>query len=427
MNEIIDPLNNLHPFRYLGLRPYHKPILQLYDRLREKLEQDLIDRQQFADQVDAEFRRLYSDYVSTLPENMQEDRGTDVTADLLTFWLYANWRHLGRNIFAFAPELTQKFVFTDVGSVPLSEIRMPYESFYIYFGRQPHLEMTEAVAFIDGAYVTAFEDCKPSLTLTASRLPGDVVTPSDPNRIDDPIIHWALDTVPDQPTISGALEQYKIEIAAIKTHANDLPKEDKFYITEDLAVCYTHNITDPDKFHSLNQLVYTIIQEAIRLVINGIFYITSYPEEVKKQLPSNAPQRLAHLLQQATRDKERHRNKSKLEGLGFSEIFFCNEMQTSEGTHDGQHSRSAHHDEKRIQSPHWRRGHWRKQVHGTGFTERKLLWIKPVMVGRATGSASLVQTPDEFGHVYQTSNSDERKRAVAPPAANEDARQTRSA
>jgi hypothetical protein len=30
---------------------------------------------------------------------------------------------------------------------------------------------------------------------------------------------------------------------------------------------------------------------------------------------------------------------------------------------------------------HWRRGHIRKQPHGPGRIERKLIWIEPVLVG----------------------------------------------
>ena len=47
-------------------------------------------------------------------------------------------------------------------------------------------------------------------------------------------------------------------------------------------------------------------------------------------------------------------------------------------------------------SPHWRRGHWRNQRYGEKLVEKKLIWIKPVIVNRDIG------TPQK-GHIYETS------------------------
>lgn len=47
--------------------------------------------------------------------------------------------------------------------------------------------------------------------------------------------------------------------------------------------------------------------------------------------------------------------------------------------------------------PHWRRGHWRRQAHGAGNLERRLIWIRPVLVRRDRGE-------DVEGHVYVVSN-----------------------
>jgi hypothetical protein len=41
--------------------------------------------------------------------------------------------------------------------------------------------------------------------------------------------------------------------------------------------------------------------------------------------------------------------------------------------------------------PHWRRGHWRLQPHGTGLSLLKLIWIRPTIVRRDKGEPD---TPD---------------------------------
>jgi hypothetical protein len=40
-------------------------------------------------------------------------------------------------------------------------------------------------------------------------------------------------------------------------------------------------------------------------------------------------------------------------------------------------------------SPHWRRAHWRRQPCGTGFKERRLVWILPMHVGKAQAETAL--------------------------------------
>lgn len=41
--------------------------------------------------------------------------------------------------------------------------------------------------------------------------------------------------------------------------------------------------------------------------------------------------------------------------------------------------------------PHWRRGHWRHVVHGSGRTGRRLQWIRPVFVNAAAGQLQEVE------------------------------------
>ena len=38
---------------------------------------------------------------------------------------------------------------------------------------------------------------------------------------------------------------------------------------------------------------------------------------------------------------------------------------------------------ERSVSQHIRRGHWRNQAHGPGFSLRKLIWMLPMIVGGA--------------------------------------------
>lgn len=41
----------------------------------------------------------------------------------------------------------------------------------------------------------------------------------------------------------------------------------------------------------------------------------------------------------------------------------------------------AQSDDRRGPSAHWRRGHYRRQPHGAGRADRKLIWIRPALIG----------------------------------------------
>lgn len=84
------------------------------------------------------------------------------------------------------------------------------------------------------------------------------------------------------------------------------------------------------------------------------------------------------------------RAKSKLTALGYVPVHICGKRVAEQRTHQGipAHGHVA---------THWRRGHWRNQVHGPARSLRKLIWVMPVVVG------SKHADEPEAGHVYLVS------------------------
>lgn len=66
-----------------------------------------------------------------------------------------SWRGRGKHIFDFAPDLMATLAHTDVDAMPIQNLRMPYDSFYIALPPGQFLPDYNADWVIDGLYVTA--------------------------------------------------------------------------------------------------------------------------------------------------------------------------------------------------------------------------------------------------------------------------------
>lgn len=110
--------------------------------------------------------------------------------------------------------------------------------------------------------------------------------------------------------------------------------------------------------------------EAAYLVLNLLAWCVVYPSDAEVVWPEGAPARLVQRCG-AGSPKECARAFSKLWSLGWVQVRrvgrdFAARFARPEGI-----------------AAHWRRGHWRNQAHGPGFSLRKLIWIWPTMVGGA--------------------------------------------
>lgn len=113
--------------------------------------------------------------------------------------------------------------------------------------------------------------------------------------------------------------------------------------------------------------------KALRLVVNSLCYLSSYPEQVERVWPE-----LPKHVQAQARDKAKGNKKkmeSMLEKMGYRPLHFCGLKFVQEHVGIGGGS-----EESRRQ--HWRRGHWRNQPYGEGRQQYRLRWIQPMLVNR---------------------------------------------
>lgn len=144
---------------------------------------------------------------------------------------------------------------------------------------------------------------------------------------------------------------------------------------------------DTDLVPNLDR-TYKDIERNIKLIINCILYLSSQQESLTKEYPKDIPN---HLISKIKNAKTKHKKEvaiDEIKRIGFTKITFArleeSELTTEkDGTGTGTEV-----------SPHWRRGHWRKQPYGTNLSEIKLIWIKPTIVRKDMGSP-------KKGHIYE--------------------------
>lgn len=112
---------------------------------------------------------------------------------------------------------------------------------------------------------------------------------------------------------------------------------------------------------------------AYRIAINCCLALTHY--SIRLQPPS-APKlmRLATSKNPYKRERAQRLLLRQPRIIEFEQEIHFHETETKNHTHNPSEPTGRH------VTTHWRRGHWRRQPHGPGRTERKLIFIKPILV-----------------------------------------------
>lgn len=149
------PLTEYHPIRYeQDLRHLIDDIILAYQNTAEdekaKLGGLLLARS-FMDYMGAQL----SEQPAYLPVGLSIDDWLQYKEEL--FSAYIAYESNGENIFHLQPDLYESFRHTDVSKVPIDGLKVPNDSFYLYFGGSKDFPISDG-QYIDGAYIDADED-----------------------------------------------------------------------------------------------------------------------------------------------------------------------------------------------------------------------------------------------------------------------------
>ncbi len=404
------PLFRYHPERYQQTRAYVPRILN-----QRRGRAPATSREIWEKQWNGEMRIMLTAMneqrmCSPMKEGWRP--GHQSTAAMYTeaniFVLFDQFHCNGRQVFDIPPMIVEMFRNTDVDDVPLNLLHSPYESYYIHFGPQEGLEIEPGWS-VDGAYVTHiekhellqivlvgrptddgsvrnwFKDAEPIYTAVYDKS----VATMDVGTATDTVVAKKLAELDREVAVGNAEMQAKVEEArlAMRAQGQDI---------SNLKIIPSVSENGTERAQTLQRRT-PVFKEALRLVINGICYLTAYPDDSDPQWPADAP---SALVQKATevdeqsssgRGKANKKAKSQLEALGYRAVHLC-----------GQHFRKSETGEfestDRTVKRHWRRGFWTRQAYGERWSLRRLAWRHPVIVRRDVGADD-----DTPGHIYLVS------------------------
>jgi hypothetical protein len=278
---------------------------------------------------------------------------------------YGELHRVGEPIFDLPAGLVERFRETDVDDISFTDLRLPYPACYVYFGPQPDLSW-EPGWLVDGVYLFA-PFGGPPVNFTVTCAPPDVATYAR-----------AVSSAEPQYSLSLSEEQVKLTAGlAIDYALADSLAELRAQIDQRSSPMEgIAGVEDVSRQNAAAELAalpakHTAWTGALRLVINGIAYLTAYPEDTEEVWPATTPKELLNTFRTG-QPKERRRARSKLLSLGFSVVKLAGKRfrqdSGSEASSVGGRAASA---------PTWVRGHWVRQPYGPGHSLRRLQWRMP--------------------------------------------------
>ena len=361
-----------HPNRFLKIRPSYYRLINSYRSIIGLNSMTMEGMQELF----GIFVKNYNVLLDQIPIENRPDNTRFLKDEFSYFIHFCKYYVSGKNIFSINPDLVEKFYYSDTIGINVSDLKFPYKSFYLAFGLQDDLELWNNGYFVDGAYISNFNDEICEIVLSTKRK--DISYNSQSNfLIQDKYFYFSIETT---------VKSLSIEEAVSKTLENDSLY--KKYHSEDISGLYDINgqllrITDiSEKSNNIDLQLrlsgFEVFKKSLNLIFNSLCFITAYSEKIVSGFPDDCPE---EIIQQV-----KNKKKNKLNPLnGFTHIKFVGNR------NNGKTKLSS----EQKQQTHWRRGHWRNQACGQNKTEHKLIWIMPTLVNRIETNVSSI------GHIYE--------------------------
>jgi len=303
----------------------------------------------------------------------------DVNASLAAFVHRAN----GGAIYVLPDRLVEEFDHTDCGEVRVSDITMPFGCLFLHFTPPQPIKLS-ATANVDGCYITRQGD-ELLVTLTA-RLDGVDYANSLSVTCMDPMFSLHLPILDPEMTIIAAVELGIKEF--LETNAP--PTEDTTQTVERLdgTVCEILDVRARNRKLRIEEFrsQEPAFRASLNIIVNAACFISFRLDDISDDWDGEPPGEVLAAAN-AEDDSRRSRDKKvgalrKIEDGDFTRVKICGrslfaDIPHTDGSGDGKSPRA-----------HWRRGHWRRQRHGTGLTLVVLRWIRPTIVKKDNGTLS---------------------------------------
>lgn len=319
------------------------------------------------------------DFMASIPA---EERGSIAGMMMAKFMELSHWVPLigqyeanGNQIFDLHDALTEALLQTDVGDCSLDGLRLPYDCFFLAFGKQADIRVPweDDFEYADGAFVAVTPwDCGDGTVKQRYKI-GLSTVKKDGSGVMMP--GYFLDFTPDeaalpvQQAIDAAIERRKTAFLE-GTHPG----------SQGYALA-CHRIAQLDEGAIL-------ARKALLLVFNAMFYLESL-NEIPPESPGRDTSSSLSAKWSGSVPTRRHKLKSELKANGYTVVRLVGAEVA-----DGLAMQGSRPDGVRT---HWRRGFFRMQAHGPAMALRKRLWVRPTVVNAHKDAIA-----DAPGHIYVT-------------------------
>jgi hypothetical protein len=378
-----------HPNRYVHSRGFFRPLFNLY---RQSAYPDGVPPASASIKIGNKLiLEHWNPELDKYPVEQRPENLIGMLADEQDMFAHvARFTLCGRNIFHLSPTLTGLLQMTDVDDVLWGSIKLPYPAFYIWFGPQQEWRFGSGRYCADGAYVSAGVGGG-GIQIFVTTIEPETDYRNPPSfAIHRDFYYYIGFRFADAADTVGKTLARTVETDVDFQRDIQTPQVDPAITrlaTERGAKLLQKSSEETAQAKKVEERIadLPVFRQVLRLLINGLCYLSSPSREVVRKYP----QPVNDVLAEAASTAQAKREKQQLRKDGYTEIHFCGESLEREY--------SAGSTGKEL-SPHWRRGHWRNQACGTARLEHHLMWIRPTLVRKDKQTDG-----DTVGHVYHVS------------------------
>lgn len=269
----------------------------------------------------------------------------------------------GQVVFHIAKPLREAFLNSELGDACVSDLKFPFDVFYVHLGADLGLGLNDGRARLEGALL--------------ERREGEAIRISLVGDMTEVPAHWGLRGMESFSFYIDAENLEKPLLAAIEDRLTELatdPNEmqefkDWSSFTEEVKQEIQQGWASHDLERELNLKNMRVALDCMKLVANALLYLSQYPEDAEESWQEGSPR--AHIEKYERQDeKGREKTLSRARNDGFTRIRKVGRLfEESQAAEEGD-----------SPAPHLRRAHWRRQAHGPKQSLRRLVWIRAVRV-----------------------------------------------
>lgn len=308
----------------------------------------------------------YQRSIEKLPVEQRPLRPSPVISAMVSLAIhYASFYLAGRQIYDVNTRTGALLASADYRDVPASMLVLPFTSIYLHFGPQPF--RIKGASF-EGAFASIYQR-RLQLVLTTAPTAGwasgnEVTHPTQYLYLVVDLSNADVDT-PLGDLVAEAVDAEREQLI----QAASIPVQESR--VGEAVVIDRRGAGSQEDLENF-ELAIESLDDAMRLVVNTIIFITAYRENITKRWTEGTPDAVSSAADGAGRPKKVVEAKALAAENGYYKTNFVGErfecaVEGTAGSVEGV-------------APHWRRAHWRVQRFGQGLQERKVVLIKQVLV-----------------------------------------------